>query len=224
MATAVEPIKSVKIRKLFIALGKEEAADWTPGELKKKVPFLPKFGQEHPDEFDKLDPEQVKLFDVIKDLVTSGEEVPISFGKAGVEPRKAEKEGKKAVKAEVREKANKAKKAVKEKVKAKKKGTATHNFGANFKRGGKNGKPGVMGTIRNLLEGASKTNPITREEIWKELKKKFPDRSKDGMRVTVMAHVPTRLIAAGMDLKGTKEEGYYIPKSSKAKAKADAED
>lgn len=76
---------------------------------------------------------------------------------------------------------------------AKKKGGKKGGDGSAFKG------PGVIATIEELLLGATKKEPITKEELVKALSKKFKERDADAMKKTVGVQVPSR-IATERDL------------------------
>lgn len=75
--------------------------------------------------------------------------------------------------------------------------------------------PGVIDSIVSILKGASMKEPVTKEEIHKQLCELFPERNKDSMKTTVGIQVPSRL---GKDREITvkkNENGYWIPKNKK---------
>lgn len=81
----------------------------------------------------------------------------------------------------------------------------------------KSGK-GVIGTIVELLQGASKDKPITKETILKKLVKEFPDREEKGMKATINIQVPSRLNSEKeMGIVRHDDGGYYIKKAKKSK-------
>jgi hypothetical protein len=107
---------------------------------------------------------------------------------------------------------------------------------------GGEGKPGIIASIVEFLQGATEAKPITKEKILTKLEKRFPDRSADAMKKTVNVQVPNRIVndkklTVHKDKDG---KGYWInpddekkaaPKSdkkaakaAKAKAKSDEDD
>lgn len=73
--------------------------------------------------------------------------------------------------------------------------------------------PGVIGKIADILKAASKKNPVTKEDITKQLAKAFPQRSAESMAKTVNVQVPGR-IAKEKGLNVRKEgKAYYVAKS-----------
>jgi hypothetical protein len=91
------------------------------------------------------------------------------------------------------------------------------------KKGGKKGKekgpakPGVIQTILECLRAASKTKPVTKDEIHKRLVKSFPDRKPDALKSTLSSQVPSGLRTeknievTRVEMKGGKV-GYYLDK------------
>lgn len=76
-------------------------------------------------------------------------------------------------------------------------------------------KVGIIDTIIEILEGASKDSPISQAAILKKLVKKFPDREEDAMKMTVRCQVGFQLRAKkGLNIMKT-EDGYYIGKKKK---------
>ena len=71
-------------------------------------------------------------------------------------------------------------------------------------------KVGVIQTIVESLEGASESNPITKEEILEELATRFPARDEAKMMSTVRQQVPNKIRAAGHDVRKNKSGGYWI--------------
>jgi len=76
-------------------------------------------------------------------------------------------------------------------------------------------KVGIIDTIIEILEGASKDSPISQAAILKKLVKKFPDREEDAMKMTVRCQVGFQLRAKkGLNIMKT-DDGYYIGKKKK---------
>jgi hypothetical protein len=80
------------------------------------------------------------------------------------------------------------------------------------KAGGKDG-PGVIGSIIEFIQAASKKEPITKQEMADKLAKRFKDRDRDAMMKTINVQVPNRL-NKDKKLNVVKHEkgGYYISK------------
>jgi hypothetical protein len=106
-----------------------------------------------------------------------------------------------------------------EKPKSKKKVAKGGKKGQAIKKAeSKNGK-GVIGTIVECLQNASKDKPVTKEQILKKLVKEFPDREEKGMKATINIQVPSRLNSEkDMGIVRHDDGGYYIKKSKKAKS------
>lgn len=83
----------------------------------------------------------------------------------------------------------------------KKKGSATPGKG-----------PGIIAAIFDILKATSKTKPVTKDEILKQLGEKFPDRELDSMKATINVQIPSRMSKE----KGVTiihgDKGYYIEK------------
>lgn len=77
------------------------------------------------------------------------------------------------------------------------------------KAGGEKG-PGVIGTIIELLQKADENKPVSKDQILKELSKRFPDRDADGMKKTINIQLPTRIRKdKGFEVLKN-ENGYWI--------------
>jgi hypothetical protein len=66
------------------------------------------------------------------------------------------------------------------------------------KKGGATGVgkgPGIIATIEEMVKGATKAKPITKDAILTALKAKFPDRDAESMSRTVGIQLPHRLKA-----------------------------
>lgn len=84
------------------------------------------------------------------------------------------------------------------------------------KKGG-DGKPGVIASIIEFIQAASKEKPIGKKEILAKLTKRFPDGDADGMMKTINAQVPNRLIAQkGLNVVKTDDKRFYIASDKKA--------
>ena len=90
--------------------------------------------------------------------------------------------------------------------------------GKDKKKGKKSGgikKEGKIDFIIECLEGASKSNPITKEKILKLMCKKFKDSEESAMKETIKCQVGYQL-KAKKDLNVIRtDDGYYIGKSKK---------
>ena len=76
-------------------------------------------------------------------------------------------------------------------------------------------KPGVMATIEGQVRGATKKNPISKEDILKVLVQRFPERKADAMRNSVATLLPTDLRKVkGLNVVavGRNPTRYYIAK------------
>lgn len=83
-----------------------------------------------------------------------------------------------------------------------------------FAGAGGEGKPGVIGTIVELLKAASKAAPISKSQMLVALKKRFKDRDEESMKMTINAQVPNR-IKKEKQLNVVREgAGYYIAKGA----------
>ena len=72
--------------------------------------------------------------------------------------------------------------------------------------------PGVLSVIQELIVGATKAKPVTKEQIVTELVARFPDRNADSMKNTVNIQVPSRM-AKEKSLNIVKHEGgFYVEK------------
>ena len=73
-------------------------------------------------------------------------------------------------------------------------------------------KQGVIATIIESLTKATKTKPVTKDQILAKLVKQFPDRSPDAMKTTINCQVPRRL-QNDKELKVLQNDnGYWIAK------------
>jgi len=76
-------------------------------------------------------------------------------------------------------------------------------------------KPGVMANIEEQVRGATKKNPISKEDILKVLVQRFPERKADAMRNSVATLLPTDLRKVkGLNVVavGRNPTRYYIAK------------
>ena len=81
---------------------------------------------------------------------------------------------------------------------------------SNGKPKKKKKKTGVISSIIDLLNEATKENPISKEGLHKCLVEKFPDRSYAGMMATVSSQVPSRLISdKGLEVEKS-ANGFWI--------------
>lgn len=81
---------------------------------------------------------------------------------------------------------------------------------------------GITKTIKDLVMKASKSNPITKDQIVSALKEKFPDRNEAGLMKTTQGMVSyfLRREPHNLDIQlAGRNKGYYVPKT-----KAESED
>lgn len=83
----------------------------------------------------------------------------------------------------------------------KKKGSATPGKG-----------PGVIAAIFDILKATSKSKPVTKEDILKQLGEKFPDRELDSMKATINVQIPSRMSKEKGVTIVHGDKGYYIEK------------
>lgn len=77
-------------------------------------------------------------------------------------------------------------------------------------------KVGVISTIIECLSKATKTRPLSREDLLEKLTKQFPDRSADGMKKTISQQVPKRLKSdKNIDVEQTSNGKFYIDTRNK---------
>lgn len=70
--------------------------------------------------------------------------------------------------------------------------------------------PGVIATIIELLQAATKKKPITKDAIRDELVERFPERDGESMMRTINVQVPNRIKSdKGLTVVKT-DKGYYI--------------
>lgn len=72
-------------------------------------------------------------------------------------------------------------------------------------------KPGVIAAIKDfLIERHGQSKPFSRDEIWKVLTEKFPERDADALMSTIRTQVPGRLSKeAGFVFEPCQEKGSY---------------
>lgn len=69
---------------------------------------------------------------------------------------------------------------------------------------------GVIGSIIEFLTKATKTKPLTKEQLADQLEKRFPERGRDAMLRTINCQVPTRLRKEKeLDVQRNDEKGGY---------------
>lgn len=74
-------------------------------------------------------------------------------------------------------------------------------------------KPGVITRIIELLRGASKKKPITKDAILEDLVKTFPDRESKAMRNTISSQIPSCLkTEKDLTCKTDGKGGWWLPK------------
>lgn len=79
-------------------------------------------------------------------------------------------------------------------------------------KGGKSGEnrgPGVIDVIAEVLKGASKKKPVSKDDIVKQLAKRFTDRDPEKMRKTVNAQVPSRIARDRKIKVQSSDDGYW---------------
>lgn len=84
------------------------------------------------------------------------------------------------------------------------------------KKGG-DGKPGIIASIVEFLQGAaSEKAALSKKDILSRLTKRFPDTDADGMMKTINAQVPNRLIAQkGINVVKTDDKRFYVRAETK---------
>jgi hypothetical protein len=211
MATAVS-VQKEELVNLFKALGKDSADEWSNKRLKGMVDQLPTIVKKKPKLAAALEDEQKALLDELTKTVEDGEEIELGDGDPDDDDGD-DGDG------DDGEKEKPAAKSKGKKKKAKKDGRAE-----NLKPASESG-PGVIASIIEFLSESNKNTPLTRDDILKKLRKRFPDRDPDGMRVTVISQLPLRLIKRGLDVQQNKstgsDTGYWIRNSSKKEKKKD---
>lgn len=86
----------------------------------------------------------------------------------------------------------------------------THANGAAFT----SKHPGVIASIVELLRNASSKQPITKDEIFAALVKRFPDRDEKKMKATLNMQLPAGLRAEKGYEVVKNDRGYYLPKQN----------
>ncbi len=77
-------------------------------------------------------------------------------------------------------------------------------------------KPGVVAKIVEILRAASKKNPVTKEEVLKQLVAAFPERSPQAMKSTVASQIPSCLrIEKKLIVETDKKGGFWLPPAKK---------
>ena len=75
--------------------------------------------------------------------------------------------------------------------------------------------PGVVASIIEFLTKASKTRPLTKDQLLAKLAKRFPDRAESSMLRTINCQVPNRLWTdkeIEVQKNDKKPAGYWIAK------------
>ena len=192
--------------KMFVAVGFKSAADWKEGKI------------------------VAQLNDVDSDIVSAAKKTKtkevVDFFTKIEKALKAKKEitlGASEAKTEEEEAAPEAEAAAPTKEKTKPaKGKPSKDKGGKEKpeKEPKQKKPGILAVIVETLTKASKTKPVTREDITAALVKQFPDRDPKGMKSTVSSQVPSGLKAEKNIVLGTDGKkpnaGFWMPKAAKA--------
>ncbi|QEG39389.1 hypothetical protein [Roseimaritima ulvae] len=73
--------------------------------------------------------------------------------------------------------------------------------------------PGVIASIIEVLTKATKTKPVTKEQLLAQLVKRFPERTPEAMTRTINCQVPSRLLSdKGIKVQSTDKapKGYWI--------------
>lgn len=184
--------------KLFVGLGTaaDVVKDWSLKRFSAKVANLPKSHADSKTE----DPDSNSLLKKIRKALGNGKDVVV------VKDGEAETNG------ETTEEAP-AKKDKKTKGKASKPDQADDTDKKKKKasvRKSKDGAPGKIETIISLLKKASKSNPITKEEILDEMVKVFGKEDREKMKKTISLQVPTFLRSMKQLDVQKNDEGYWI--------------
>lgn len=203
MATATKTkVKRADLVELFEALGKDTAKDWGPKRLQEKAAQLPSIAKNKAELADKLSDKHKALLEEIRHSVKDGEELEI-VGAEKTEDKPKDK------------KKDKGKKSS-DKGKDKKEDKSKDKKPAPVKAASKE-EPGVIASIIEFLSLGNSKIPVTREELLKKLKQRFPNRDEAGMRVTVVSQVPLRIGRRGYDVQGDITKGFWIRKAKKEK-------
>lgn len=233
-------IKKSDAEKLMVAMGYENAATWKPEKLKKKIEAVATAD----DPSEGIDDDIVgELIDAIVTAKENEEEIEIEDDGEGADEA-GEKPEKKAGKKDKSKKAGKKEKATEEEsededeeepeddedeapAKKSKKGKKDKKSSDDedakdlkSKKGKGTKKPekvGVIAFIIKILSKATERKPITKEAMLDQLAEQFPDRERDGMKVTINAQVPGRLKSEKkLDIRKNDKTpaGYWIAKSA----------
>ena len=189
MATKVE-VAHADALKLFKEAGSTQYMKWDAAKLCKMLAKLPAhLASEKNGDLD-LSKKSKKVLDEVADAV----EKKVTLEIVGVEEDEEEVVVKKASKVKAAKgtttKANKGKATAK----TAKKATSKKEKRSN---------PGVIATIKEILESASKKTPIAKDKILARLVKKFADREEDQMARTLSTQL-SRLEAS------KNENGYWL--------------
>ena len=86
---------------------------------------------------------------------------------------------------------------------------------------GGDGKPGVIMSIVEFLQGASKTKPLSRDDVADKLAERFPERPRKSMRTTCSKQIPHYLKKfKDIDVSGDSKNGFWIETRKKAESKS----
>lgn len=90
--------------------------------------------------------------------------------------------------------------------------TAPSQGGATYaSRMDRGGKPGVAAFLISRLRKASKSKPVTKNDLYDAMKKKFPDRRPLGLWITLSDYISRNLKKRhGIELSGTPKDGLWI--------------
>lgn len=186
-ATAVS-VSREKLNDLYEAIGYTGHEKWDNKKALSKIAKLKDIKDKDLEEVDLTKPQR-SLLEKLQEAAKAGTEVTIE------EVKETPKEETKTQKGETKSEG--------EEKKEKKKGGFPQGAGGD-------GKPGVIASIKEFLSKASEEKPVSKKDIVKKLKERFPDRDDEAMGKTVNVQVPNRLRKdAGLDVKKN-ESGYWI--------------
>lgn len=188
-------VNKTELVSLLVELGIETAGKWPLARLQKRVDKLLELNDgEEPLKAETK--EGKKLLSALLAAAENKEEIEVvddggAEEENGAEDKPAKKGGKKGAKAEDGDKPAKKK--------------APRSAGGD-------GKPGVIASIEEFVKKASKTKPITKEQVLEKLCERFPDRDKEAMAKTVNIQLPSRLNKEKeLGIEKSDKGGYYIP-------------
>lgn len=163
---------------LLIDMGFDKAAvnGWSDEKLTTKLNALP-------DKYEKgeNDPKKKDMKKLLKSILSAIED---DEEEIELTAEKKSKKGKSKEEDEEEEEEDKPKK---------KKGKKSKERNVGFKKAGAPGKPGIVATIYDIISKTSKEKPTTKEKVLDILEKKFPDRERDSMAVTVYSQLAFKM-------------------------------